>query len=211
MGVKFKVAGVDKVVRNLKSLEPKIQAKAVRKATRAGAKVLAAEVKEIAPVDTGELRDSIKVKDARRRRRGQLMTVVKAGAGKVKGVQAHGPAVEFGTSRKPPVPFMAPALDAKGGEARDVAIEELGRAIDQILRSMSISGRLEAAGKKLAKTKVYKSAVRKAKRARRSARRLSKGAARKAVRISKRARRSAARAKKRTSKLIRKSAKRRRK
>jgi len=206
VGIKFKITGVDKIVRKLKSVEPSIQQKALRKATRAGAKVIQAEAKALVPVDTGALKDAIKVK-AGKRKKGRISTLVQVGQGDFKGDTFYGGMIEFGTSKMPARPFMTPAYESKGEEARDAAIDALNRALDQILRKMSVSGRL---ADKVSKSKLLKqarkSAARKGKQIRKAAAKGAKRARKTATRQAKKARKTVVR----KAKQVRKSVKRRR-
>lgn len=67
----FKLSSKSKksINRAIKQIGDKDAKKAVRKATRASAKVFAKELKKNAPVDTGELKKSIKVRAAKRSRK----------------------------------------------------------------------------------------------------------------------------------------------
>jgi HK97 gp10 family phage protein len=222
VGVKFKVTGVDKVVRKLRQFEPKVQRQAVSKATRAGAKLIQAEAKANVPVDTGALKEAIKVRAPKKRKKGKVATLVQVGAGDFKGDTFYGGMIEFGTSKMTARPFMTPAFETKGAEARDVAIAELGRAIDQILRKMSVSGRfvdkvskskvLKSARKSVARKAkaVKKSAARKAKVIRKSTSKGLRKAGKSATRQAKKARKAASRRVKRARKTLAKSVRKRR-
>jgi HK97 gp10 family phage protein len=207
MAVKFSfsVDGVEDVVRKLQSLTPKLQAQALRKATREGAKVIQREAKALAPVQTGALRDSIKVK-AGKRKKGRISTLIQVGQGDFKGDTFYGAMVEYGTRRMPARPFMTPAYESKGNAAKNVAVAEIERALERIVRGMSIGGRF--AKSRVAKSRAFKLARREAKRAGKSAARLSKRARKSTKRLSKRAGKSAARLSKRAGKSTKRLSKR---
>lgn len=82
-----------------------------RRAMLKTANDIAATAKGLAPVDTGATRNSIGVTD-----RG---TSVEIGP-----TTDYSPYLEFGTSRMPPRPFMAPALD-RHAQAFEQAIDQL--------------------------------------------------------------------------------------
>lgn len=120
----------------LDTLPVKVERNIMRSALRAGAKPIAEEARSLVPIDSGELRDSIRV--STRSRRGVVSASVKAGNKKA----WYWRFVEFGTAAheiKPKnakslfiaglfkklvshpgakaKPFMRPALDAKANEA----------------------------------------------------------------------------------------------
>lgn len=72
------VKGLDELQKFLDALPAKMEANVMRSALRAGAQVIAQEAKANVPVDTGRLRDSIRV--TTRSRRGTVYASVKAGS-----------------------------------------------------------------------------------------------------------------------------------
>jgi len=105
--------------------------KVLRKALRAGAKVIRTEAQANAPVLTGDLRANIRVRAMKRRKQGVGVRVV-VGDGWYQGDQFYGAFLEFGHrvgSRRlgdaratvEPKPFMRPAFDQK----KDAAISEI--------------------------------------------------------------------------------------
>jgi HK97 gp10 family phage protein len=91
-----------------------------RRAVDAGLELLADEIRRRAPVDTGQLRDSVRVAPAGR-----------------EGTDVHGEIVideyyavfeEFGTSDRPARPFMRPAVEATREAVRNAMARELKRS-----------------------------------------------------------------------------------
>jgi HK97 gp10 family phage protein len=133
------VTGVPAIDRRLKTLEPKVQRKYVRKSIRSGLKVVAAGVKAEAPAVTGATRRAVKVRAVKQRRRGAIEmevriaadeTTVKVSAGT--GKRAFIPAiVEFGRKGVEPDPFARRAYEAKGDLARDIAQRELVAGVEK--------------------------------------------------------------------------------
>lgn len=142
------VSGLAELDKLLKELPAKIEGNIMRGAMRAGAKVFADRAKELVPVKSGQLRDSIKV--STRSRRGRVSATVRAGGKKA--FYAH--MVEFGTARhfiKPrkrkslffaglarevvdhpgasPKPFMRPALDGGQVEAVNAAADYIRKRL----------------------------------------------------------------------------------
>lgn len=142
------VSGLSELDKLLKELPAKIEGNIMRGAMRAGAKVFADRAKQMVPVKSGQLRDSIKV--STRSKRGRVSATVRAGGKKA--FYAH--MVEFGTARhfiKPrkrkslffagiarevvdhpgasPKPFMRPALDGGQVEAVNAAADYIRKRL----------------------------------------------------------------------------------
>lgn len=139
----------------LDQLPAKVEANVMRAALRAGAKVIEEEAKRNVPVDSGDLRDSIRV--STRSKRGTVTASVKAGNKKAWywrfvefGTAAHsidgkkgGPLSFNGLFTRSVMhpgarakPFMRPALDAKANEA----LEAVGQAIAKRLTKRGLEG-----------------------------------------------------------------------
>jgi HK97 gp10 family phage protein len=125
------VTGIKEIDRKLKELEPKIQRKVLRQAMRSGMKHVFQEALMRVSVLTGLLKKNIKLRAMKRKRnRVGLLVQVKSDPGLVKtskdGKRYFYPAsVEWGHGSVPPHPFMRPAYDLKGPEARDTTLSEL--------------------------------------------------------------------------------------
>jgi HK97 gp10 family phage protein len=125
------VTGIKEIDRKLKELVPKIQRKVLRQAMRSGMKHVFQEALLRVRVLTGLLKKNIKLR-AMKRKRGRvgLLVQVKSDPGLSKtskdGKRYFYPAsVEWGHGSVPPHPFMRPAYDLKGPEARDTTLNEL--------------------------------------------------------------------------------------
>jgi adenylate kinase len=106
---------------------------------------------------------------------------------------------------------MTPAYETKGEEARDVAVLELGKAIDKILRQMSVSGRLvDTISKSKILKQARKTAARKGKAIRKSAGKAAKRARKSATKAARKAGKTAKRQARKAVKKARKAARRRR-
>ena len=148
MANELHVSGLVELDKLLKELPAKVERNILRGAMRAGAKVFADRAKELVPVKSGQLRDSIKV--STRSKRGRVSATVSAGGKKA--FYAH--MVEFGTARhfiKPrtrkslffaglarevvdhpgstPKPFMRPALDGGQVEAVNAAADYIRKRL----------------------------------------------------------------------------------
>jgi len=125
------VTGVREIDRKLKTLEPRVQRKVLRQAMRSGMKVVLQDALMRVPVLTGLLKKNIKLRAMKRKRnRVVLLVQVRSDPGLIKvskaGVRYFYPtAVEFGHGSVPPHPFMRPAYDLQGPQARDTTMHEL--------------------------------------------------------------------------------------
>jgi len=127
VSVKFDVRKLNK---KLKQLESKIEKKIVRQALRAGARVVAKEAKQLAPVDTGELKSKIKVWALKRSRK-KIGVLVGTSAKEYTGDQFYAAFIEYGTKDQPAKPFLGPAAEAKGPEAAAVVEKTLAEGIER--------------------------------------------------------------------------------
>lgn len=123
------LTGDKQLDRLMKRLPLSIQRKHMRAALRKGAHIIAGEARANAPVLTGALQGSIKVRAGKARRRGDLRINVLTGEGFFKGDQFYGAFLEYGTSRMAPQPFMRPAFDTKHDEAQQAIAQHLRTAI----------------------------------------------------------------------------------
>ena len=111
---------------------------AVRRGMRNAMKRLEDKAKALAPVEEGDLRDSIKTKNAKARRvrgsaRYQRQTGISILTGPTTPTGKHGYFQEFGTVDAPPQPFMRPAADSEGENVIAIVSDELRDAIDKSL------------------------------------------------------------------------------
>lgn len=122
--------GVEKFYKQLDALEAAVQKKIVRKALKAGGKIIAKEAKIRAPVDTGELKSKIKVWALKRSRK-RIGVLVGTSAKEYTGDQFCGAFVEHGTSKMEPRPWLGPAIEAKRAEATAAVEREMAAGIDR--------------------------------------------------------------------------------
>lgn len=136
--LRFTLSGDNDLDAIFKNLEPKVQKKVLRPALRAAAKIIQTEAKARAPVKSGALRDSIKVRAGARTRKGIVRVNVEMGEGNFKGETFYGAFLEYGApghklfgrpNPLPPQPFMRPAFDRKKDEAREVAQQQIASGI----------------------------------------------------------------------------------
>ncbi len=119
MRIEVEIKGDHELVRNLRKISKNATRKALSKAAKAGAEPIAKRMKELAPVDTGRLRDSIKTSFAYR---SSNTARVRIGP-RIKPKEGYGVAYdvfqEYGTSDHPAQPYARPAADEK----KELAIE----------------------------------------------------------------------------------------
>lgn len=131
---KFTIKGDKELIRKLDKLAKKDIKKAIRKGSRAGAKVVQREAKSIAPKDSGQLAKSIKVRSLKRSR----STIGTTASNAFRGTeQFYGAFQEYGyTSRGgnkiEGKGFMKQASDNVGEKALRVMIDEMKQVIQDI-------------------------------------------------------------------------------
>lgn len=125
--------GDDELAKDMAQLEPKIQRKVLRQAFRAEAKEIAKIAKSLVPVETGELKKSIKVR-AMKRSRVRVGYVVMAGIGIDPDKRNKAMAVEFGTKDRAATPYLRPAHDQRKDRALKNIADELGKRIDKEMK-----------------------------------------------------------------------------
>jgi len=132
---RFVLTGDKAIDRKLKKLGPKLGKKIIRRAMRPAAKVVRDEAKANCPVDTGTLRQSIKVRAAKRSRQKIELLVTTSGSDNLfTGSAYYGGMVEWGTAFQAPRPYMRSAYDAKKDEAKKIARTNMLSLIEAELR-----------------------------------------------------------------------------
>ena len=113
MELDFKIEGGAELDAALARIGRDIETRIAKNAIGAGARKVRDRAKQLAPVDTGNLRDAIKVRRANKRYGAAVAdVVVTGGSTKLKNDAWYASLVEFGTVNSPAHPFLRPALDA---------------------------------------------------------------------------------------------------
>ena len=129
--------GIPETLAALKELPRLVEQKIMRTALRAAAKPIWKAAREKAPVDTGNLRDSITIKARRQTKKNVQSVIIHPGFEWYKGDNYYAMFVEFGhrigkrpsrgklraygrdvRAEVPPHPFMRPAFDERKEEAK---------------------------------------------------------------------------------------------
>lgn len=105
-----RVTGTDELNSTLKALAAKATGQNLAAALRAGALVIETPAKAKAPVLTGNLRRSIHT---------EVSTGGEKAEARVGTNVEYATVVEFGTSNRPPKPYLRPAYDENRGKALD--------------------------------------------------------------------------------------------
>jgi HK97 gp10 family phage protein len=148
---------LDKLIRDMKSLSPKLQRRGLVQALRKGMAPVRESAKARAPVDTGALKNAIIVRANNKlgkRNGGAAMQVgIRGGAKEYKdnsrnrrmgrvgksfeqgGNQFYFRFLEFGTSKLAARPFLVPALRENVDKTTKIVAENLRIAIDRIART----------------------------------------------------------------------------
>lgn len=123
-----KVEGLKDIEAALAQLSKATGRNVMRRAAVNALEPVADAMRERAPVDDADLRDSIAV-STKRPRRHRKLAEVEAFAGPGRHPQAH--LQEFGTNHHPPQPFARPAWDAEKGGIVPALSDELWSEIDK--------------------------------------------------------------------------------
>lgn len=124
------LTGVKEIDRKLKTLEPKLQKKVLRKAMRAGMKGIQQEIKARMPKDSGETARGVKTRAGKNQKRGSISIEVRS-----QDDNYIAKWLEFGTSKMAARPTFRPVFDEKGDEARAKTEREILKGIDGILEA----------------------------------------------------------------------------
>lgn len=140
MSVKLSLSGVKEIDQVLKGLPLQIQDRVLKNVHADSAKPVVQAAKSLAPVKTGNLRDSIGVERVSIKRTNEigLVQVGPLRGGGKKGY--HGHLIEFGKtnrdgSKTTPQPFMEPAFNSTHTEVENRIKDSLGRKILAFMRS----------------------------------------------------------------------------
>lgn len=140
----FQVTGVDPLLKRLTELPKKLRNKHLRKSMRKGGKTVLAKSKELVPVDADghqlpggkHLRDTLKLRVAKPRNRGEISFKVMTGTRQELGIPADEKgyypfALEYGDILDwQPIPYMRPAYKATEGRVIDDVRNDMHAAIE---------------------------------------------------------------------------------
>lgn len=116
-------------MRTFRRLPDKLQRQVQRKTLRKAAVIVRDAARQYAPIDTGRLYDSIRIRGLRKKRRMQGQVGVE-----VRAEVYYAKYVEFGSSKQPPDPFMTRAADDTGHRVPKVFSSNLQADINAALR-----------------------------------------------------------------------------
>lgn len=117
--------GLEAFFADLDKLEAKVRNKAIRKGHRAGAKLLAGEVKAESPVESGRTKRSVRVR-AGKRKKNLIITNVEITGDHDEPMIGF---VEFGTKDQEADPFIRRSVAKKRDEVIDTIADEVSKEI----------------------------------------------------------------------------------
>jgi len=131
------LTGFAEMAKRLRDLGPKVGRKHLRAATSKGAAVIKKKARELAPVDTGEMRKDIQQKRVKTAgdHIASFSVYTRSGkrsrlSGKARNVDKdsfYWKFQEFGTAKMPAQPFMRPAFESE----KENAVDEIGAELDK--------------------------------------------------------------------------------
>ncbi|WP_186058875.1 HK97-gp10 family putative phage morphogenesis protein [Burkholderia gladioli] len=132
------VIGLNDLRKDFEKLSKSQSRGVLRRATMAGAKVIAAEARKRAPKKTGKLRRNIKASALKQKDAPGIATagvrVNTKGKGDSPNNAFYWRFPELGTRTIRATPFIRPAYDDRVGDAEGAIRTEIGAAIDKLLR-----------------------------------------------------------------------------
>lgn len=146
---KFIITGVEAIDRALKGLEPRLARKLLKSGMRTALKPLLARIKAAAPVGRpyrrkgkehkpGTLKKALKIRAAKRTRKGTIGINIVMGEGDFKGESFYGSFQEYGTKKMPGKHFMKNAFESDKERVRTDAIDEILRLVDEAVAEVRV-------------------------------------------------------------------------
>ena len=131
------VLGIPELDRKLRSLPAKLEKKVVRQALREALKPLLAATRQAAPQGlTGQLRRAVRLRAAKRTRKGNIRFIVQIGAGFFVGKTFYGSFVELGTKYIEARHFMTRVYESHKEAAKQDAIARIKSGVDSAIASL---------------------------------------------------------------------------
>lgn len=125
------IKGLEQLISKLNNLPEKLEKKVIRAAVRKGAILVRDKAREKAPVKTGTLKKSIKIR-SNKVANGIISFKIGPTNDKKKGTDVfYGRFIEFGTSKMAAKPFMRPALDESETEVLNVVIDNIKSKLEE--------------------------------------------------------------------------------
>lgn len=124
------IEGLDELLSKLDGLDSLVKSKnAIARSLRAGAEPIRARAEELAPYETGRLKESMMITVGDQTATGAIAKIGPSRKG------FYGTFDEFGTSHMAAHPFLKPAYDEKIDEATRIVGETLAAEIEKAVRS----------------------------------------------------------------------------
>lgn len=135
MARRLRITGHKEIDKKLRKLPEKVTKKILRRAMTKALKPVRDTARGYCPVDTGKLRDSIKIRAGNRSRLAIKRQVTTSGSDNMfSGETYYGGMVEYGTQNMQAKPFMRPAYDAEKDNAKKLAIDEIRKILNEETR-----------------------------------------------------------------------------
>lgn len=125
------IQGLEETLQALREIEPKLAKKVLRSAIRKGLKPMLAAAKSNAPVDSGTLRNSLRIKAGKRRKNTISLEIVN-GTQEFTGESYYGSILEYGSRKMPGGhPYLRPAFDSTHEETARIIAEEIRNGLER--------------------------------------------------------------------------------
>ncbi len=127
---------VREAIKFLEELPGKLDETAHQDAMLAAAKVVAAEARQLVPVRTGNLRDSIRVRSSPKRYKPGAL-VIASGSTKAGAKGYHAKLVELGTVKMAARPFLEPAARTTQSKQVQAAAQATGKRFQKVVKELT--------------------------------------------------------------------------
>ena len=127
---------VREAIKFLEELPGKLDETAHQDAMRAAARVVAAEAKQLVPVRTGNLRDSIRVRSSPKKYKPGAL-VIASGSKKAGTKGYHAKLVEYGTVKTKARPFLEPAARTTVAKQVKAAAKAAGKSFERVVKELT--------------------------------------------------------------------------
>lgn len=135
----FKLDGYEDAVKKIGAANPKLEKKIIRKAMRPPAKLALADLKKAAPVLTGKLKASLKIRSAKRSRKNKnkIILLVATATKEFSGQAFYSSFLEYGTRKMKPKRWMQAVTDSQKNKYATALAESLKKATNETINELA--------------------------------------------------------------------------
>lgn len=135
----FKLDGYEDAVKKIGAANPKLEKKIIRKAMRPPAKLVLADLKKAAPVLTGKLKASLKIRSAKRSRKNKnkIILLVATAQKDFTGIAYHASFLEYGTRKMKPKRWMRDTTEPNEKKYSTSFVDSLTKTTNETIKELA--------------------------------------------------------------------------